>query len=77
MIKGLNQVKKYFGQFDTFTANVWHSGAYMRLAEALRADQPARAREYLKAAKKIIASGPRLIMRKKQLGILSKKFQTL
>jgi tetratricopeptide (TPR) repeat protein len=54
-----------------YNKDVWVSGAYMRLADAIIVDKPDEAREYLVKAKEIIDSNPDLIIRKKQWEKLS------
>jgi hypothetical protein len=59
---------------DGYSKQVWVSGGYMRLADALRTDHPSEAKKYLDMAKDIIDASPELIVRKKQFEKLSAKF---
>lgn len=51
---------------NKYNKDVWISGGYMRLANALRADNISQAKEYLQKAKEIIGANPELIVRKQQ-----------
>ena len=46
--------------------DVWLSGAYMRIADMLKKDNPEKANEYLQKASAIIDANPKLILRKQQ-----------
>lgn len=59
---------------DKYSKDVWVSGGYMHLAEALMSDEPDQAREYLSKAKEIIDANSDLILRSKQWSQLSEKF---
>jgi len=59
---------------DKFSKNVWISGGYMKLADILRAEDAAKAKEYLQKAKKIIDDNPELTERKKQWKKLNQTF---
>lgn len=60
---------------DSYNKNVWISGAYMRMADMLRKDNPQEAKEYLEKAKEIIDSDQRLSIRLKQWGKLAQTIQ--
>lgn len=49
-----------------YNKDVWVSGAYLKLAEALAESEPEKARENLAAAKEIIDGNPELSIRAKQ-----------
>lgn len=51
---------------NMYNRNVWLSGAHMRIADALRVDDPDKAQEHLQKAKDIIDANPELTIRKKQ-----------
>jgi tetratricopeptide (TPR) repeat protein len=51
---------------NAYNRDVWLSGAHMRIAEALRKDDPEKAREHLQKSKDIIDANPELTIRKKQ-----------
>lgn len=51
---------------NQYTKDVWVSGGYMRLAAALREDNPSQAKDYLEKAKAIIDANPKLALRKQQ-----------
>lgn len=59
---------------DKYSKDVWISGGYMKLADALREDEPEAAREYLSKAKEIIDANSDLTLRSKQWTQLSEKF---
>lgn len=59
---------------DAFNKDVWVSGGYMHLAEALRTDNPEKANEYVQKAKAIIDANPQLVIRKQQWEKLIKGF---
>ncbi len=59
---------------DTYSKDVWVSGAHMRLAAALKEADPEKAKEHLQQAKEIIDANEKLSMRKKQWEKLSSKF---
>lgn len=75
MLRGLREIQDNRNQVDSFVANVWESGCYMRLAEVLREDEPEKAKKYLELAKKIIDSDERLIIRKRQWEKLAQVFK--
>lgn len=56
---------------NKYNKDVWVSGGYMRLADAIKADNPDEAKGYLAKAKEIIDSNPDLTLRKKQWEKLS------
>ena len=56
---------------NKYNKDVWVSGAYMRLADAIKTENPDEARKYLEKAKEIIDSNPELTLRKKQWEKLS------
>lgn len=58
---------------DNYSKNVWLSGAYMHMAEALLLTDNAKARALLSTAEKIIDSDLRLKLRGKQLEKLKEK----
>ena len=70
---GLQEIQKHRGEVDSFLAHVWESGAHMRLTELLWREERTRAREYLRQAQTIIKSDNRLLMRKKQLHLLTQR----
>lgn len=58
------------GEYTTeqsYNKNVWLSGGYMHLAEALKDEDSEKAMGYLAKARQIIDSDPKLEIRKKQL----------
>jgi len=73
--QGLKEIQDYSQEVDDFLAHVWESGAHMRLAKLLKDDEPIKAKQHLVAAQKIIAADPKLIIRKRQLVFLTKKFK--
>ncbi len=75
MLLGLKEIKENRSGVDTFLANVWESGCYMRLAEVLKDDEPKQARRYLREAKRIIDNDKRLIIRKRQWQKLADEFK--
>lgn len=72
LLEGLNEIQENKSEVDSFLANVWESGCYMRLAEVLWNDEPQESKRYLKLAEKIIKDDKRLIIRKRQLNQLAK-----
>lgn len=66
-LEGSNETK--------YNKDVWLSGAYMRLAEILRSNNPPQARENLQKAKDIIDTNPDLKLRAKQWEKLSIKLK--
>jgi tetratricopeptide (TPR) repeat protein len=52
---------------NKYNKDVWISGGYMRMADALKNDNPEEAKKYLMKTKEIIDANPELILRKKQL----------
>jgi tetratricopeptide (TPR) repeat protein len=72
ILEGLKEIDKGADQIDSFVIHVWESGAYMRLADLLRKDEPEEARKYFAEALKIIESDPKLIIRRRQIEELSK-----
>jgi hypothetical protein len=58
-----------------YEKDVWMSGGYMKIAEAIYPDDAGRAKEYLSKAKQIIDENPDLKLRKLQLEKLEPKFE--
>lgn len=56
-----------------YNKDVWMSGAYMKMAEALANDNPEKARGYLDKAHQVIEANPELLLRKEQLDKLRAK----
>lgn len=75
MLQGLDDIRNNRSEVNSFLANVWESGCYMRLAEILKEDELEEAKKYLQLAKKIIDSDVRLIIRKRQWGELAQAFK--
>lgn len=67
LLKGVSMIKENSSQIDSFLFNVWVSGAYLRLAKLLKADNPEESQLYLNQAKEIIDSDKRLVIRRQQL----------
>lgn len=67
MLTGLEEIQNNRSDVDSFLANVWESGCYMRLAQLLKREKSRQAATYLEKARSIIDSDPRLIIRKRQL----------
>lgn len=67
LMSGLETIRKFKDQTDSFLINVWETGCLMKLAELLKIDSPADSQKYLTEAEAIINSDPRLIIRKRQL----------
>lgn len=59
---------------DMYAKDVWVSGGYMRIAEMLRDDNPAKARDALEKAKEIIDANPELTKRREQWEKLADTF---
>lgn len=72
MLAGIADIQSHATEVDSYTANVWLSGGYLRLAEALRQDDPAESKKYLGHAKAITDADPQQIIRKRQLETLLK-----
>lgn len=62
---------------DSYNKNVWLSGAHMRIAEMIMGDNKENAQNHLEAAKKIIDSDERLVLRKEQWEKLNTKLTSL
>lgn len=67
ILEGVEIIKQKSSQIDSFTFNVWASGAYLRLAKLLKTDNLVESKLYLDQAAKIINSDDRLVIRKQQL----------
>ncbi len=74
MLEGLAEINSGAAELDPFLIHVWTSGCHMRLAEVLNKVSPEEARQHLQAAKEIIDSDPKLVIRKRQWEELSKNF---
>lgn len=74
LITGIETIRKFKDQTDSFLINVWETGCLMKLAELLKTDSPADSQKYLNEAEKIIISDPRLLIRKRQLEEFYKKY---
>lgn len=51
---------------DKYTSDVWVSGGHMRIADAVKANNPIQAKNHLLRAKIIIDSNPQLVLRREQ-----------
>ena len=67
IFQGIREIEQGAEGVDLFLINIWLSGAYIRLVELLREDEPKQALFYLDEAKKVIDSDKRLVIRKRQL----------
>lgn len=56
-----------------YNKNVWLSGAHMRFANMLSADNPGEAKRHLELAEEIVNNNPELVLRKEQLKRLKGK----
>ena len=72
---GLGEIQKGAPEVDPFLVHVWESGLHMKLADLLRNDEPEDARKHLDIARQIASSDPKLIIRRRQIEDISKKFQ--
>jgi tetratricopeptide (TPR) repeat protein len=71
---GEQNKKLEFNQEVSYNFNVWLSGAHMRLAEAIKDDEPQKAKEHLDQALEIIDSDSRLTIRRNQWEKLAQEF---
>ena len=67
MLQGIKKIQTEAEGVDPFLIHVWTSGAYLRLAKLLKQDEPEESQYYLNEARKIIASDPKLVIRKHQI----------
>ncbi len=74
IFEGIEEIKKGSEEAPKFLCNVWLSGAFMRLADLLRLDEPKEAKKYLGQAEDIIDKTKGLVMRRRQLQRLKRKF---
>lgn len=74
ILQGLKEIQDNSSEVDPFLIHVWESGCYMRLAGLLKDDEPGKAKEYLQKAQSISNSDEKLIIRKRQINELIKKF---
>lgn len=74
IIQGLKEIQDNSSEVDPFLVHVWESGCYMRLADLLKNDALEEARGYLQKAKLISDSDKKLIIRRRQIQELIKKF---
>lgn len=65
ILLGLDQIRKFKSETDSFLINVWESGCLMKLFSFTKD------KKYLDEAQKIIYSNPRLVIRKRQISELS------
>ena len=78
ILKGINQLQNHKTDLDSFTFNVWVSGAYLRLSSVLISDERKdEAKFYLQQGENIILNDERLVIRKQQLEILWKEHSLL
>lgn len=56
---------------NKYSKDVWVSGGYMMIADAIKIDEATKAKHYLNKAKDIIDSNPELTLRKKQWSKIS------
>lgn len=62
---------------NKYNKDVWVSGGYMRIADAIKHDNVEEAKSYLAKAKDIIKANPELTLRKKQWEKLSSAIQSI
>lgn len=67
ILDGLKEIQDNRTDVNSFLANVWESGVYIRLSELLKDTNIEKAREYIEKAKIITDSDPKLIIRKRQV----------
>jgi tetratricopeptide (TPR) repeat protein len=60
---------------NKYNADVWVSGSHMRIADALKKDNPEKAREHLQKAKEIIDANSQLTLRRQQWEKLAASFR--
>jgi len=70
ILAGLKEIQDNRADVNSFLANVWESGVYIRLAELSKDSSNEKAREYIEKAKIITDSDPKLIIRKRQVSKL-------
>lgn len=75
IFEALEEIRKGAPEVDPFLVHVWESGLNMKLADLLKLDEPEKAREHLDKARKIANSDQKLIIRRRQIEELAKKFQ--
>ncbi len=73
ILKGLKEIQDNRREVGSFLSHVWESGALMRLTELLWPSERQLARDYLARARQIISRDQRLVMRKKQLRLLTQR----
>lgn len=69
----LSELKSH-PDISDYNQHVWVSGGHMRIAEMLKVDDPAKAKEHLQKAKEIIDADPSLTIRLSQWQKLAEKF---
>lgn len=74
IFQGLTEIEKGKNTVDPFLFHVWQSGVHMKLADLLQKDNPQEAKKHLKVAQEIATSDKKLIIRKRQVKELAKKF---
>lgn len=67
ILEGLKEIQDNRADVNSFLANVWESGVYIRLAELSEDANIGKAREYIQKAKTIVDSDAKLIIRKRQV----------
>ena len=67
ILEGLKEIQDNRGEVNSFLANVWESGVYLRLTELLKDSDVEKARGYIHKAQKIADSDDKLIIRKRQI----------
>jgi tetratricopeptide (TPR) repeat protein len=72
MLAGIKTIQEHAHEVDDYTANVWLSGGYLRLAEALKTDDPSESEHYLVEAERIISAHLKNTMREQQLELFRK-----
>ena len=71
MLQGLKEIQDLAGTYDEFVCHVWESGCYMRLYDLFYTNEaPETLRAWAQAAKHIIETDPKLVIRKRQLATL-------
>lgn len=75
MLQGLQEIRDNHDEVDSFLIHVWESGGLMKLAELFKDAESGVAKKYLEQARKIIEGDKRLVIRKRQFDMLSKKLQ--
>lgn len=75
ILSGVDYINAHAQGLESYTVNVWISGAYLRLAKILINDDLNEAKFYLQKGEEVTSGDERLVIRRQQVEKLKKKIE--